>query len=70
MTLAVKDANSIFFNVVAFGEDDIEQSVVIQDGCNSDMEFVEKFTPPDFQAKNFSPSISPNFNSFSGKKNE
>ena len=31
------------------------------------MEFVQKFTPPDFQAKNFTPSISPNFNSFSGK---
>ena len=37
-----------------------------------DMEFVKKFTPPDFQAKKFSPSISPNFNSVSGKntKNE
>ena len=37
------------------------------------MEFVKKFTPPDFQAKNFTPSISPNFNSFSDKntkKNE
>ena len=32
------------------------------------MEFVKKFTPPDFQAKNFTPSISPNFNSFSKKK--
>ena len=29
------------------------------------MEFVQKFTPPDFQAKNFTPSISPNFNSLS-----
>ena len=36
----------------------------------SDMEFVQKFTPPDFQAKNFTPSISPNFNSFSGKKTQ
>ena len=37
-----------------------------------DMEFVKNFTPPDFQAKNFTPSISPNFNSFSDKntKNE
>ena len=26
-----------------------------------DMEFVKKFTPSDFQAKNFTPSISPNF---------
>ena len=32
------------------------------------MEFVQNFTPPDFQAKNFTPSISPNFNSFSKKK--
>ena len=36
----------------------------------TDMEFVQKFTPPDFQAKNFTPSISPNFNSFSGKKHK
>ena len=35
---------------------------------NSDMEFVKNFTQPDFQAKNFTPSISPNFNSFSKKK--
>ena len=29
----------------------------------TDMEFVKNFTPPDFQAKDFTPSISPNFNS-------
>ena len=36
------------------------------------MEFVQNFTPPDFQAKNFTPSLSPNFNSFRYKntKNE
>ena len=34
------------------------------------MEFVQKFTPPDFRAKNFTPSISPNFNSFSKKKHK
>ena len=28
------------------------------------MIFVKKITPPDFQAKNFTPLISPNFNSF------
>ena len=33
-----------------------------------DMEFVQNFTPLDFQAKNFTPSISPNVNSFSKKK--
>ena len=35
--------------------------------CHTDMRFVKKITPPDFQAKNFTPSISPNFNSFSDK---
>ena len=34
---------------------------------DADMEFVKNFTPPDFQAKNFTPSISPNFNTFSDK---
>ena len=32
------------------------------------MEFVQKFTPPDFHAKKFTPAISPNFNSFSDNK--
>ena len=32
---------------------------------DADMEYVKNFTPPYFQAKNFSPSISPIFNSFS-----
>ena len=31
---------------------------------------VQKFTPPDFKIKNFTPSISPYFNSFSGKKHK
>ena len=31
------------------------------------MEFVKNFTPPDFQVKNFTQPISPNFNSFSKK---
>ena len=34
------------------------------------MEFVQNFTPPDFQDKNFTPTISPNFNSFSQKKTQ
>ena len=29
----------------------------------TDMKFVQNFTPPDFQVKNFTPSILPNFNS-------
>ena len=33
----------------------------------TDMRFVKNFTPPDFQAKNFTPLISPNFNSFGDK---
>ena len=32
-----------------------------------DKRFVKNFTPLDFQAKNFTPAISPNFNSFSDK---
>ena len=36
----------------------------------TDMEFVKNFTPSDFQAKNFTLSISPNFNSFSKKKHK
>ena len=36
----------------------------------ADMEFVQKITPPDFQAKNFTPLISPNSNSFSKKKTQ
>ena len=31
------------------------------------MRFVQNFTPPDFQAKNFTLSISTNFNNFSDK---
>ena len=34
------------------------------------MEFVKNFTPTDFPAKNFTPSISPNFNSLSKKKHK
>ena len=34
------------------------------------MEFVQQFTPLDFQVKNFTPSILPNFNSFSKKKTQ
>ena len=35
-----------------------------------DMEFVKKFTPPDFQVKNFTLGFSPNLNSFSKKKHK
>ena len=34
------------------------------------MEFVQKFTLLDFQGKNFTPPILPNFNSFSKKKTQ
>ena len=36
----------------------------------ADMRFVQNFTPPDFQAKTFTPSLSSNFNSFSEKKTQ
>ena len=35
-----------------------------------DKRFVQNFTPLDFQAKKSTPSISPNFNSFSNKKHK
>ena len=35
-----------------------------------DMKFVQNFTPPVFQVKNFTLSILPNFNSFSKKKTQ
>ena len=38
--------------------------------CQADMEFVQNFTPPEFQVKNFTPPFSPNFNSFSKKKHK
>ena len=43
----------------------LEETLMMMVG--TDMEFVKNFTPPDFQAKNFTSSISPNFNSFSDK---
>ena len=36
----------------------------------TDKQFVKNFTPPDFQAENFTPSIASNFNSFSKKKHK
>ena len=36
----------------------------------ADMKFVQNFTLPDFHVKNFTPPISPNFNSFSKKKHK
>ena len=36
----------------------------------TNMKFVQNFTPPDFQVKNFTPPILPNFNSFSKKKTQ
>ena len=44
--------------------------VLFQASVLSDMEFVKKFTPPDFRAKNFTSSITPDFNSFSNKKHK
>ena len=44
--------------------------VIVKTLFDPDMKFVKKITPPDFQAKHFTPSISPNFNSFSKKKHK
>ena len=41
--------------------------LILSGSPTTDMEFVKNFTPLDFQAKNFTPSISPSFNSFSDK---
>ena len=48
-------------------QDEIQIHTMVK---STDMEFVQNFTPRDFQAKNFTPSISPNFNSFSKKKHK
>ena len=60
MTFGVSDLQIVTWTVY---EDDFGVS-------QSDMEFVQKFTPLDFQVKNFTPSILPNFNSFSKKKTQ
>ena len=50
--------------------DKTEYMVMQVRGGGADMEFVQKFTPPDFKVRNFTPSLSPYFNSFSGKKTQ
>ena len=58
--------------LMSYSSDDCQVSIT-RTNLNvrfADMEFVHNFTPPDFQAKNFTPSISPNFNSFSKKKHK
>ena len=49
-----------------------QRSVLMSLNKHPDMRFVQNFTPPDFQAKNFTQSILHNFNSYSDKntKNE
>ena len=64
-----------FFFILSWFDLDMFTKNVVVNRSNkatvlSDMEFVQNFTPPDFQAKNFTPSISPNFNSFSKKKHK
>ena len=43
------------------------QLVILIPASSADMRFVQNFTPPDFQAKYFTPSILHNFNSYSDK---
>ena len=52
------------------GNSSVSTFVCLCLGRRSDMEFVQNFTPPDFQAKNFTPPISPSFYSFSKKKHK
>ena len=44
--------------------------IIIPNNTITDMEFVQKFTPPDFKVRNFTPRFSPNMNSFSKKKHK
>ena len=48
----------------------VQVALWMSECSEADMEFVQNFTPSDFQAENFTPSISPNFNSFSKKKHK
>ena len=48
-------------------DDDVNDDSEYEDDNEADMRFVKNFTPPGFQAKNFTPLISLNFNSFSEK---
>ena len=51
-------------------QDDFGKEIYVHTPKQADMEFVQNFTPLDFQVKNFTPSISANFNSFSKKKHK
>ena len=43
-------------------DDDVNGDSEYEDDNEADMRFVKNFTPPAFQAKNFTPLISLNFN--------
>ena len=53
----------MLIETISFNFDDEFEVVLSVWFASTDMEFVQNFTPPDFQAKNFTPSISSNFNS-------
>ena len=63
--MVTSDQISTFFNILRH-----KSLVLTQLHLLPDMEFVQNFTPPDFRAKHFTPSVSPNFNSFSKKKHK
>ena len=57
-------------NLVVVWRSVLEELGQILSSLSADMEFVKNCTPSDFQEKIFTPSISPNFNSFSKKKHK
>ena len=54
----------VFFHLAQHAA--VDGGVVVEQGQTWNLS--KKFTPPNVQAKNFTPSISPNFNSFGKKK--
>ena len=67
--------NSQAHSSLESGKTNDEGMVCEEETCSfvslvTDMEFVKNFTPSDFQEKNFTPSISPNFNDFNKKKHK
>ena len=60
----------ILTNLVVVWRSVLEELGQILSSLSADMEFVKNFTPSDFQEIFFTPSMSPNLNSFSKKKHK
>ena len=65
-----RNNNDRFTRMVGGQQKRNQQQSFFPDQHTADMRFVQNFTLPNFQAKNFTLSISPNFNSFSKKKHK